>query len=242
MSEFEAAKPSMDTPFVVLSGDKVVYSNLPEISEDDLTDCDYVDLGLPSDKKWASCNLGAEKPCDYGDYYSWGSTTPNTNDVCSWANAPFNNGSSSYDETYFNAHKSEWLDGGVLKLEYDAVAAATNGAAHMPTKEDCDELLENTINEWYQCTVLGEDHTSHTVNGRLFTSKTDSTKKIFIPASGYRNGSSFNRQGSKALLWSSSPSASSSSDAWGLYSDSGDISTENDFYRYYGLCVRGVKD
>ena len=245
ISEFEAAKPSMDTPFVVLEKGtpKVIFSNLPQISEDDLTDGDYVDLGLPSGLKWATCNLGAEKPCDFGDYFMWGSTTPNTNDVCSWANAPFNNGSTSCDKTYFNAHWSEWLDGGVLKLklEYDAVAAATNGAAHMPTKADWEELKANTTNEWVTCvTALG--HKGHTaVNGRLFTSKTDSSKKIFIPASGYRLGSSFGTQGSGASLWSSSLNTSETKYSWGFsfYDSSFSVYSDN---RYTGLCVRGVKD
>ena len=36
---------------------------------------DYVDLGLPSGLKWATCNVGASKPEDYGNYYAWGETT-----------------------------------------------------------------------------------------------------------------------------------------------------------------------
>ena len=31
----------------------------------------YVDLGLPSGTKWATCNVGASKPEEYGDYYAW---------------------------------------------------------------------------------------------------------------------------------------------------------------------------
>ena len=65
----------------------------------------FVDLGLPSGLKWAKCNLGAKTETDYGNYYMWGSTTPNTADECTWTNAPFNNGSSLYDEEHFTTHK-----------------------------------------------------------------------------------------------------------------------------------------
>lgn len=214
---------------------------LKVINLDELPIGPFVDLGLPSGKKWASCNLGATRPCDYGDYYMWGSISANTNDTCDWAHTPFNNGSSSYNATYFNANKSEWLDGDVLKPEYDAVAAATNGAAHMPTKEDYDELLANTTSEWVTCvTALG--HEGHTaVNGRLFTSKSDSTKKIFIPASGYRSGFSFDSRSSDTYLSSSSLDASNLDSSWYLYFDNGDI-LMNGNYRYHGFCVRGVAD
>ena len=50
---------------------------------------EYVDLGLPSGLKWANMNLGATSETDYGDYYMWGSTKPNTAEECNWTNAPF---------------------------------------------------------------------------------------------------------------------------------------------------------
>ena len=71
MEEFEAAKPSMDTPFVVLEKgtSKVIYSNLLEITEDDLPE-GVVDLGLSV--KWASCNIGASSPCESGLLFQFG--------------------------------------------------------------------------------------------------------------------------------------------------------------------------
>ena len=60
---------------------------------------EYVDLGLPSGLKWAKCNVGAETETDFGDYFMWGSTTPNTDTPCNWKNAPFNNGSNSLNTT-----------------------------------------------------------------------------------------------------------------------------------------------
>ena len=53
---------------------------------------EYVDLGLPSGLKWAKCNVGAEKETDYGDYFMWGSTEPNTADECTWVSYKYCDG------------------------------------------------------------------------------------------------------------------------------------------------------
>lgn len=67
----------------------------------------YVDLGLPSGLKWAQCNVGAEKETEYGDYFMWGSITPDTNNTCDWTHAPFNGGMNVPDYDYFEEHRSE---------------------------------------------------------------------------------------------------------------------------------------
>ena len=196
----------------------------------------YVDLGLPSGLKWAKCNVGAKKETDYGYYFMWGSTTPNTKTECNWVNAPFNNGLSDYDAEYFNTHKSEWLDSkDNLKPEYDAAYKATNGIARMPTHEDFQELLDNTDNEWI------ENFNGIGVNGYKFTSKIDASKYIFIPAAGSCNGGSVNYVGGIGYVWSSSLSTSYTDNAWYLYFLSDGCGVYN-YYRYYGKSVRGVMD
>ena len=140
---------------------------------------EYVDLGLPSGLKWAKCNIGAENETDYGDFFMWGSTTPNTKTECSWKSAPFNGGSSHYNETYFNSVKDMVCPNGILAKEYDAAFYTTGGKAHMPTSDEFQELHDNTDNEWI------EDFNGTGVNGWKFISKTDTSKYIFIPASGY---------------------------------------------------------
>ena len=191
-----------------------------------------VDLGLPSGKKWAKCNIGAETETDYGDYFMWGSTAPDTDNTCNWAHAPFNNGSSSFDSAYFNAHKSEWLDGDVLKPEYDAAHVIMGGDWRMPTKDDFEELLEGTTNEWV------ENYKDSGVNGILFTS-TSNGNTMFIPAAGYRDGSSFYYQGSGGNVWSSLLNTHNPYDAYGLYIFSHSYSVNSE-YHYFGFPVRGV--
>lgn len=196
----------------------------------------FVDLGLPSGLKWAKCNLGAETETDYGNYYMWGSTEPSTAEECNWANTPFNNGLSLYDEEHFTTHKSEWLnDKDNLKPEFDAAYKATDGAARMPTQDDIQELIDNTFHEWV------ENFNNSNVNGMKFISKTDKSKYIFIPAAGGCYGGSDGSVGDNGYVWSSSLNASGPHDAWGLYFYS-DGCNVNGLYRYGGRSIRPVTD
>ena len=194
---------------------------------------EYVDLGLPSGLKWAKCNVGAETETAYGDYFMWGSTTPNTASECTWTNAPFNNGSSEFDEAYFNSIKNTVCPNGILAKEYDATTQIMGGEWRMPTQPELKELLDNTTNEWV------EDFNGSGVNGRKFTSKTNGNS-IFIPASGYRSGSSFNNQGEISNIWSSSLITSELYNAWVLSSTSRYVYADSDGFCKDGLCVRGV--
>ena len=174
---------------------------------------EWVDLGLPSRTLWAKCNLGAFTETENGDFYMWGSTTPDNNHACNWTNAPFNNGSGTFNSSYFDSFKSEWLDSSNnLKPEFDAAYKATNGIAHIPTDIEWQELINNTT---------GSSASISGVNGRKFTSKTDASKYIFIPITllSCRIESAFTTY-SNSRFWSST-FASSTTNAW-VY----DISTQ----------------
>ena len=195
----------------------------------------FVDLGLPSGLKWAKCNLGATSETDYGNYYMWGSTEPNTADECNWANAPFNNGSDRFEKKYFNAYKSEWLDDNDnLKPEYDAAYKATDGAARMPTQDEIQELIDNTIKQWIT------DYNGSGVNGRKFISKTNGNS-IFIPAAGFCYDGSVDGVGGNGYVWSSSLDTSYPYVALNLFFDS-DYCSIYSGYRFYGRSVRPVTD
>ena len=216
---------------------EVIYNNSIDNKSvnNKIKQAEYVDLGLPSGLKWAKCNVGAEKETDYGDYFMWGSTTPNTADECILVNAPFNNGSSSYDYEYFNAHKSEWLDNkNNLKAEFDAAYQATGGKSRMPTSDEFQELYDNTVNEWV------ENFNGSGVNGWKFISKTDTTKYIFFPACGNAFGVGVNHRGSGGDYWSSSlnPFRTSNSLSLNFFMDG--IYPQDDYCRYCGFCVRPV--
>ena len=196
----------------------------------------YVDLGLPSGLKWATMNIGATSETEVGDYFMWGSTTPNTNTSCNWTKAPFNNGLTNYNSYYFNSVKDTVCPNGILAKEYDAAAQIMSGDWRMPTRAEVQELINNTNSE------RAENFKGSGVNGYKFTSKKDTSKYIFIPFSGYRSGSSFSERSTLGSAWSSSLSTSDLSYAWDL-----EIDTESSpavdlsqIYRWFGQPVRGV--
>lgn len=239
MEEYEAAKPSLKDPFVVLekSTGEVIYSNLVEITEDDITDGQYIDLGLPSGTKWASCNLGATSPCEYGDFYAWGETEPK--EVYDWLTYKYG---SDWDAlTKYNTDPDYGTvdNKTVLEPEDDAVYVTTDGNAHMPTVAQIDELLDETTNQWCQCTVLGDDHTEHNVIGSLFTGSNGNS--IFIPAAGYKDGSNLMDSGYYFDVWSVSLNEDDANTAWVFFSDS-DSAGKDNVARHYGYSVRGVQN
>ena len=199
-----------------------------------MTQYEYIDLGLPSGLKWAKCNVGATSETDYGDYFMWGSTKPNTADECAWEHAPFNDGNTSYNADAINSVKDTVCPNGILAKEYDAASQIMGGDWRMPTKDEIQELLNGTTNEWIA------DYNRTGVSGRKFTSKTDESKYIFIPAAGGCRDGSVTNVGEYGNVWSSSLDTSGPGNAWYLGSNSGScymgISS-----RCSGRPVRGVR-
>ena len=189
---------------------------------------EYVDLGLPSGKKWAKCNLGANSEEESGLYFQWGDTQGYTKEqigsdkVFDWANYKF--GSSSNFRKYNSSDRKLQLD-----LEDDAVYATLGGNWRMPTVDDWRELYNNTEQQWTQ--VNG-------VNGYKLTASNGNY--IFLPAAGYGAGSSLNFEGSDGYVWSSSLYSVWSSTAFYCFFNSGGFRPDYYNTRYYGFSVRGV--
>ena len=213
------------------------------ITEDDITSGYYVDLGLPSGLKWATYNLGATKPCEYGLLYQFGR-------VDGYAYSDINNQFRTKEQNIEDTG-SQYIPvttsgkvynaGEVLDPADDAAYVASNGAMRMPTQAEITELLDNTTSQWVSCSIIGGNHTSHEVMGRLFTSKTDSSKNLFFPAAGCFDGGigSFSNAGSNGYYWSSSVNRSNSNFGRYLGFYSGDCYLHNS-NRYYGFSIRGV--
>ena len=206
---------------------------------------EYVDLGLKSGTLWAKCNIGAENETDYGVYFQWGDISGVSGSLVgkysdknySWATYKYCNGSyntltkyntsTSYGENPDNITVLETVD--------DAATQIMGGDWRMPTSDEFYELLSGTTNEW----VTNYNDTG--VSGRKFTSKTDESKYIFIPAAGYCRNGSVDRVGSGGYVWSSSLSTSSPNNAWSLYFYSGDCDMSSGINRSDGRSVRGVR-
>ena len=192
----------------------------------------YVDLDLPSGLLWATCNVGADSPEDYGWYFMWGSVTEGGDPNCSWANCPGNGGSSDYNATAFSTWRATHLTNNVLSPEVDAAHVNWGGGWRMPTEEEWRELYDNTTST---CT------TENGVDGRKFTSKTDSSKYIFLPAAGNRGGTSLYSAGSYGYYWASSLNSSDPSKAYVMLLFSGGVSPQSNFNRCNGCTVRPVR-
>jgi hypothetical protein len=152
---------------------------------------EYVDLGLSV--KWATCNVGATKPEEYGDYFAWGETQPKS--IYDFSTYKYCNGSETTLSKYNNSSSYGTVDNKTtLDLSDDAARANWGGSWRMPTKAEQDELRNNCTWTWT---------TQNGVKGYKVTSKSNG-KSIFLPAAGRRSGSSLNSAGSEGNYWSSS--------------------------------------
>lgn len=194
---------------------------------DDTDDGKPVDLGLPSGTLWMKSNLGGDKPSDFGLFYQWADTE----------------GYSGVDEHQFNWDDYKWGTFGnltkynnsdgklVLDNDDDPVYVASSGQASMPTKDQLQELIDNTNHEWVRL--------ENGVNGMKFINKNDDTQYIFIPTAGDCYYGSHDDVGSWGDVWSASRDESRAGSAWSM-----------DFYAGYvgmyggsrcnGYSVRGV--
>ena len=191
----------------------------------------YVDLGLPSGLLWATCNVGAYSPEEYGDYFAWGETTPK--DTYNWSTYQYCNGSSTTLTKYctYASYGYEGFTDDLTTLlpEDDAATANWGEGWRMPTKEEWQELYNNTTVIWT---------TQNGVNGRLFTASNGNS--LFLPAAGYRYNSFLGYTDSWGVYWSSSLRTDYPSIAWYFYFDSDNYSM-NDGSRAYGRSVRPVR-
>ena len=187
---------------------------------------EYVDLGLSV--KWATCNVGATKPEEYGDYFAWGETEPK--DYYNWSTYKWCNGSYDTQTKYCTKSSYGTVDNKTqLELSDDAARANWGGSWRMPTHEEQYELRENCTWTWT---------TQNGVNGYKVTSKKNGNS-IFLPAAGYRNDSSLYYAGSYGYSWSSSLRPDDPSYAYGLLFRSYDVGGLSS-NRGYGQSVRPV--
>ena len=188
-----------------------------------------VDLGLSV--KWASFNVGANKPEEYGYYFAWGETEPKSE--YSWDTYKWCNGTSS-SLTKYNMS----LDYGIvdnktqLDLSDDAARASWGGKWRMPTLTESDELRANCIWAWT---------TRNGIKGFNVTSKING-KSIFLPAAGFRYMEGWTAVGidNEGYYWSSSLDTDQTGRAGGMYFQEVGGEFGMRLGRFYGISVRPV--
>ena len=194
-------------------------------------DHEYVDLGLPSGTLWATCNMGANSPEQYGDRYAWGETAAKT--TFNWSNYLLNVGSGTHNILKYCSDASWGYKGftdGLTRLLPEDDAATVNWGKEwrMPTQDDFRELVANTTQE---STTIGS------VKGMKFISKTDPDVYIFLPYNGQYEGGLFD-VGTMGHYWSSDGRHD------GGYQfriqDTNWTDTETGAGRAAGMCIRPV--
>ena len=200
----------------------------PDTPENTENGYEYVDLGLSV--KWATCNVGASKPEEYGDYFAWGEVEPK--EVYDWSTYKWCNSSSNtmtkYCDDYFYGSVDNKT---VLEASDDAASANWGGSWRMPTDAELTELRTECTWTWT---------TENGVNGYKVTSKSNGNS-IFLPAAGYRYDSLlYNAVIGTGFYWSSSLNTDYPSRAWYVDFHSSYVVRNSYFDRYYGFTVRPV--
>lgn len=197
--------------------------------------CDYVDLCLPSGTLWATCNLGANSPEEYGNYFAWGETEPKA--IFTVGNYKYCNGDfyslTKYCNDPFYGYNGITDNLTVLLAEDDVATVNLGDNWCMPTKEQWQELFDNTDATWT---------TQNGVFGLLLTTSCNS---LFLPAAGHYNGNTVVAQdiegvGSEGLYWSSLLDMNYPITSWmfSFTSNGGGMGTS---FRYSGQSIRPVR-
>lgn len=212
-----------DKASVTLIANQTLYAQWEASKDTGIADGhEWVDLGLPSGTKWATMNVGADSPEDYGDYFAWGETVPKAN--YSWSTYKWCKGSSTTQTKYCTSSSDGTVDNKtVLDLADDAANANWGGDWRMPTKTEQDELRTECTWIWVQ---------KNGVNG--YTVIGPNGNSIFLPAAGYRCDFDLSNAGSYGDYWSSSLYTYYSFYAYGLSSYSDGV-----FWNYYDYRSRG---
>ena len=185
----------------------------PKLTKSIINGHEYVDLGLPSGLKWATCNVGAGLPEEYGDYYAWGEIETK----------------SKYTEDNSKTY-GRCINDISGKSKYDVARSKWGGSWRLPTTIELEELKNKCKWEWT------------TINGKKGYKVTGPNgNSIFLPAAGYRRGSSLYHAGEGSFCWSSTPGGINYDCAFDLNFSSSYRSVDWN-YRYCGQSVRPVSE
>ncbi len=176
---------------------------------------EWVDLGLPSGTRWATCNVGATTPSQPGSHYAWGETT--TKSAYTEGNSKLN----GKDVADFSGDKTK-----------DVATLKWGKGWRMPTQEEFRELMFYCYWKYVQ------------VNGRWGSQLTCNTNNnsIFLPATGLKDGTKLMEPSGCGWYWTSTPRPSVKNNGAHDYHFGGALGEVSTSERYYGQAIRPVAD
>lgn len=159
-------------------------------------DTTYVDLGLSV--KWGTCNLGANSPEEYGDYYAWGEIETKEKydwSTYKWCEGDFDKLTKYCVKTEFgmNTEFCKVDNKSTLELEDDAAHVKLGGSWRIPTVEELVELDKYCDSEWTAIKGIKGCKLTSTINGN----------SIFLPAAGAIVDTDITDQGKECTYWAS---------------------------------------
>lgn len=193
---------------------------------------EYVDLGLSV--KWATCNIGAKNPEDYGDYFAWGEVE--SKNIYNWSTYKYCNGSYNSMTKYCNKcsyGKNGFIDNKtILALTDDVATVNWGGAWRMPTESEIKELIDNCVWSWTKEKGVYGYRVISLISGY-------SDCSIFLPAAGFMDGETLYGVNLCGFYWSNSFFADRPNNVSFMGFSSDNVGW-NGNYRYYGKSVRPV--
>ena len=192
-------------------------------------DHEWVDLGLPSGTLWATCNVGASVPEQYGDYFAWGETTPKEYydfSTYKWCNGTWNSLTKYCSDSFWGTvdNKRE------LDSEDDAASANWGSSWRMPSADQMKELCRSCTWQWIQ---------RNGVNGQQVTGPNGNN--IFLPVAGLRGEGSLLQAGVSGYYWSRTVNTADPDGACCLFFDSNSMDDAGSGNRIAGFSVRAVR-
>lgn len=194
---------------------------------------DYVDLALPSGTLWATTNIGAIYPEEYGYYFAWGETSPK--ECYSWETYKWCDGTETSMTKYCISSAYGQEDGlSELLPEDDAAYVLWGEEWRIPSLAQLEELCSEC--DWTWTTMFG-------VNGQMVSSRSNGNY-IFLPAGGWIGETSYGVVGEKGYAWSRTINEEHCNGACylGFTSSNGTQYTNNYYGRYGGWAIRPVRN
>lgn len=187
-----------------------------------------VDLGLSV--KWATCNVGANKPTEYGDYFAWGEVKAKK--VYDWKNYAYCEGDAKSLNKYCLLPAYGSTDGAKVLASSDDAATANWGAEwRMPTADEFNELMKKCKVKWMP------NYRNSGIPGYKVTAKNGNF--IFLPAAGFYRLQRQEEAGKSGHYATSSLYEKANDNAYSVIIDAARMEGSFD-NRYFGLPVRPV--